>query len=122
MEERRRFVQLDTRLEVTYTLLPSGKAQRTVTKNICGDGVCLFLEQVVPEGTRLQVAMTLPGREEPVHFTAEVTWCESYEMIGKAERKRVVEAGVQFIEISPKDQEAVMQHVILQLQPKRPGD
>ena len=122
MEERRQFVRLDTRLEMSYTLLPSGKAQRTVAKNISGGGVCLFLEQVVPEGTRLQVAMTLPGREEPVHFTAEVIWCESYEMIGRTERKRAVEAGVQFVEISPKDQEAVMQHVILQLQPKRSGD
>ena len=120
MEERRRFVRLDTRLDMTYAILPSGQTQQTVVKNVSGNGVCLFLKQTVPQGSRLQVAMKLPGREKPVNFTAEVIWCESYEMIGATERQRAVEVGVRFVEISPADQEAVMQHVILQLQPDRP--
>ena len=119
-EERRQFVRLDTRLDITYTVLPSGRVQQTAAKNVSGDGVCLFLKQSVPQGTRLQVGMKLPGRQEPAHFTAEVIWCETYEMIGKTERQRAVEAGVRFVEISPADREAIMQHVILQLQPDRP--
>ena len=121
MEERRQFVRLDTRLDMTYAVLPSGKAQRTVAKNISGGGACLFLEQSVPQGTRLQVAMKLPEREQTVDFTAEVVRCETYEMIGKTERQRAVEADVRFLEISPTDQKAVMQHVILRMQPGRPG-
>ena len=114
MEERRKFVRLDTRLEVTYTVLPSGGKVKAVTKDIGGGGVCLFAEKVLPAGTLLQVAMRLPDREPPVHFTAEVVWCEPYEVIGKSgTRERAVEVGVRFVEIAPQDRDAVMQHVIL---------
>ena len=113
MEERRRFVRLDTRLDVTYTVLPSGATQRTVAKNIGGGGICLFADKVLTPGTQLQVAMKLPGREQPANFTAEVVWSEPYEVIGKTERQRAVEVGVRFLEIAPQDQAAVMQHIIL---------
>ena len=119
MEERRKFVRLDTRLEISYTVtsLPADKAKRTVTKDIGGGGVCLFAERPLPSGTQLQVAMKLPGREPPVNFTAEVVWCEQYEMIGKEEQSRAVELGVRFMEIAPQDRDAIMQHVILNFKP-----
>ncbi len=117
MEERRQFVRLDTRLEVHYTLLPEGRAKRTVTKDISGAGICLFTEEPLPAGTRLQVAMKVPDQETPIHFTAEVVWSESYEMVGKTERRRSVESGIKFVEVAPKDRESVMQHVILSLRP-----
>ena len=115
MEERRHFVRLDTRLDVTYTLLPATQAQQGVTKGIGGGGICFFSDRELSPGDRLQVAMKLPGRELPVNCTAEVIWCEPYEVIGKSGRQRSIEVGVRFLEISPQDQEAVMQHVILNL-------
>ncbi len=115
MEERRQFVRLDTRLEITYSVLPAGAPQPATTKDISAGGVCLFADRELPQGTRLQVTMKLPDREAPVYFTAEVMWSEAYEMIGKTERTRAVEIGVRFVEIAPQDQEAVMRHVILTL-------
>ena len=117
MEERRTFVRLDTRVDVMCTVLPSGKVERTVTKDVGGGGVCIFTENVLSPGTRLQVAMKHPGSEQPVNFIAEVVWSEAYEVIGKTERRRAVETGVRFLEIAPNDQAAVMRHVILNLQP-----
>ena len=116
MEERRQFVRLDTRLEVSYAVLPSDKPKKSVTKNIGGGGVCLFTDKELPIGTRLQVAMKLPDQEVLVHFIAEVVWSEAYEVIGKTERQRAVESGVRFVEIAPQDREAVMRHVILGFQ------
>lgn len=121
MQERRQFVRLDTRLEISYAVLPTEKAKRALTKDIGGGGICLFAEKPLPAGTRLQVAMTLPGREEPVNFTAEVVWCEQYEVIGKGEHRRAVELGVRFMEIAPQDRDAIMQHVILSLKPPTAG-
>ena len=119
MEERRQFVRLDTRLETSYTVLPTGTAKTLITKDIGGGGVCLFADKPLSAGTRLQVSMKLPGRDAPVNFTGEVVWSEEYEMIGKTQRQKAVEAGIRFVEISPQDREAVMQHVILSL--KQPG-
>lgn len=117
MQERREFVRLDTRLEATYTVLPSGTAQKLVSKNISGGGICFFADRTMPPGLRLQVAMPLPGRNKPVNFTAEVVWSEAYEMIGRTQRQRSIEVGVRIVEIAPDDQQAIMQHVILSMKP-----
>ncbi|MBI4341449.1 MAG: PilZ domain-containing protein [Candidatus Omnitrophica bacterium] len=117
MEERRQFVRLDTRLEVTFSVLPSGAPQQAMTRDISGGGICLFADRELAAGTRLQVTMKLPDREPPVHFTAEVVWSEAYETIGRAQRTRAIEVGVRFVEIAPQDQEAVMRHVILTMKP-----
>jgi c-di-GMP-binding flagellar brake protein YcgR len=121
MEERRRFVRLDTRLEVRYTVLPTGSAQQTVSNNIGGGGICFFADKPLAAGTYLQVAMKLPGREQPVPFTAEVVWSELYEVVGKIERRQAVEVGVRFLEIAPSDLEAIMQHVILSFKSPQPS-
>ncbi|HLD78503.1 MAG TPA: PilZ domain-containing protein [archaeon] len=118
MEERRKFVRLDTRLDVSYTVLPATQSRQTVTKDIGGGGICFFSTSELNPGERLQMAMKLPDREQPVNCTAEVIWCEPYEVIGKTGRQRSIEVGVRFIEISPKDQDVVMQHVILSLKPR----
>ena len=117
MEERRKFVRLDTRLDVAYTVLPGGTAKQTVTKGLGGGGVCIFTEQPLPPGTRLQVALKLPGVERQVNFIGEIVWSEQYEMIGKSERRRSIEAGLRFVEIAPQDRDTVMRHMILTLQP-----
>ena len=120
MEERRRFVRLDTRLDVSYAVQPAGTVQHTSSKDIGGGGICLFADHVLEPGTCLKVSMKLPGRERPITFTAEVVWSELYEIIGKTERQRAVEVGVRFLDIAPQDHEAIMQHVILSLKPAQP--
>ena len=119
MEERRQFVRLDTRLEVGYTQLPSGALRQSTIKDIGGGGVCLFTDKVLPAGTRLQIAVKLPDRAQPINFTGEIVWSEAYEVIGRTQRQRAVESGVRFVEIAPQDRDAIMQHVILTL--KHPG-
>lgn len=119
-EERRQFVRLDTTLAVKYRVLPSSiPEQATHTKNIGGGGLCVFLKERLPVGTPLEVQITLPGREKPAVFTAEVIWCEESEMVGSPRRERAIHAGVRFVFIHPTDQDAIMQHVILNL--KAPG-
>ena len=116
MEERRRFVRLDTRLEVDYQIAPSGDAQVVVTKDISAGGICFFADRVLKPGTRLTMRLMLPGRAQPIQCTAEAVWSDQYELIGKGRRQRSVEVGVRFLEISPADQAAIMQHVILGFQ------
>ena len=115
MEERRQFVRLDTRLDLTYTEVTGAAKHQTVSKNIGGGGVCLFLEKELPVGTRLQVSIKIPGQEQPVNFLTEVIWCESYEVVGKTQRHRAIEAGVRIVEIAPTDHQVLLNHVILSL-------
>ena len=121
MEERRKFVRLDTRLPVAYQVLRGPASKASLSSDIGGGGVCLFLSDPLKTGTLLRVEVTLPDQPKPIAFTGEVVWCEQYEMIGKAQRDRSVEAGVKFVQIQPQEQQAIMPHVILTLQPHPPA-
>lgn len=117
MQERRQFVRLDMRVEVTYTVLPATQGTRSVTKNIGGGGICFYADEVVPPGTLVQVVMRIPDRELPVTFTGEVIWSERYEVISKGVHRRAGEVGVQFVNIDEEDQQALVEHVLSSLQP-----
>jgi len=121
MEERRKFVRLDTRLPVAYQVTRVPASKPSLSSDIGGGGVCLFLSEPIKAGTMLRVEVTLPDRPQPINFTGEVIWCEQYEVIGKTQRERSVEAGVRFVQIEPPDQQAIMRHVILSLQPQPPA-
>lgn len=116
-QERRQFVRLDTTLPVTYRVLPALTAQATTTRNIGGGGICVFLRQRLSVGTPLELEVQLPNHPKPICFTGEVVWCEEYEVVGKTPRSRAIQAGVKFVYFNPKDREAIMQHVILNLPP-----
>ena len=120
MEERRKFVRLDTRLGVVYQVLPSTTPRPSRTKDLAGGGICVFVSELLKPGTALHVDVTLPNRDRPVPFQGEVVWCEEYEVIGKTKRERSVEAGVKFVTIDPRDRQAILEHVILSLQPHQP--
>ena len=47
-------------------------------------------------------------------------WSESYEVIGKTQRRRAVEAGVRFVEITPETLDSLLQHAILMIRGQQP--
>jgi len=102
---------LETRADVAYAVLPDGAPQRAVTKDLGGGGFRLVTEHPITPGTQLQVAIHLPGREQPVNALAEVVWSEQHELIGKTDRRRSVESGARCVEIAPADQEALTEFV-----------
>jgi c-di-GMP-binding flagellar brake protein YcgR len=121
MDERRQYARLDTRAEVVYSIVPgTHKAKRTVTKNVSGGGICLLVDEELQPGTYLKITMKLPGSDQQVTFTGEVMWSESYEVIGRTQRRRAVEAGVRFVEITPEALDGLLQHAILMIRGQQP--
>ena len=117
MEERRQFVRFVSRMDVAYTLLPAGVAQRTTARDISAGGLRLFMDHPLALGAQLQVALRLPGREQPVNAITEIVWSEESETFGRGESQRSVEVGVRCLEISPQDQEAITQFIEASLRP-----
>ena len=109
MEEARKQVRLTMRAEIAYVVLPSGTAQETHTHDVSATGVRLALDHALPPGTQLQIAMALPGVEEPVNAVAEIIWSHEQQLTGKTGQQRSAQAGARFAEIAPKDQEAISQ-------------
>ena len=117
MTERRKFARLDTRLPIAYRTLASDTPVEAASRNIGAGGICLFVKEPLQPGTRLEVTLTLPDRERPITVAVEVTWCQQYELIGRASGGRLIEAGVSFLSIDPQDREAIMRHCILSFSP-----
>lgn len=111
MEERRRFVRWEVRLRAVYRALPEESVKTALTRNLSGGGLCFATAEVLPPGTRLQAEITVPEREEPIPFTAEVMWSETSSLLGASQPARTTQLGVRFVEIAPEDQEALMQQV-----------
>ena len=115
MEEPRRYVRLPIRTEVAYVVLPSGTTLETQTRDISSTGMRLVLDHALAPGTQLQVAVALPGVENPVNAIAEVVWSQEEHMSGKAEQHRSVQVGIRCTEISPQDQQVLNEAIAQQL-------
>ncbi len=116
MIEQRSLVRLRTRLDATYAVLPDGQAQRTLTRDVGAGGACLIADKPLPLGTQVQVALELPGREQPVNAIAEVVRSAEFEMTGKTDRRRSAEISLRMVEIAPQDVEVLSRFVAAGLQ------
>ena len=118
--ERRQFVRVESSMPVMYWLSPTGDVapRRSLTKNISGGGVCLYLEEPLLPGTRLQVHMRLPEDGRSFPFTAEVAWCDAPKADGAGGPS--VMAGLRFIEIAPEDQRAIIRYCLSRVPPSAP--
>lgn len=117
---RRLFVRCRCSLPVQYAIVPGKASQRTTARNVSGSGMNLFVASKLTAGTRLHLHLLLPGRPQPVVCVGQVMW--SGELIADHDRSlpSACEAGVQFIEISPEDQAALVQYATAHA-PDRPS-
>lgn len=117
MEEQRGFVRLHAPVETAYTVLPDGRPQRTLTKNLGAGGACLIMDKPLVSGAHVQMALTLPGRERPVNAIAEVVWSGEVELTGRTHQRRSAQVGLRTIEIAPQDRDALAQFIADSLRP-----
>ena len=116
MEEQRGLVRLRTRVDATYSVLPDGLPQHTLTKDVGAGGACFIADKPLPPGTQVQVALELPGREQPVNAIAEVVRSAEFEITGKTDHRRSAEISVRMVEIAPQDVEVLSRFVAAGLQ------
>lgn len=116
MDERRRYVRLDTRLEINYTVLRTGKESSTTTesKDISGGGIRIFLKESLPTHTLLKLDILLPEDPPSISCKGEVVWTEEFSVLrGEKKEKSRYEAGIQFTKIDPRDRDRIIKYVIL---------
>ena len=127
MVERRKFVRFDTRLPVTYRVLPGPgptlaragagtAAVASATKDVSGGGMCLFVAEELPAKTILLLDLSLPGREQPISASGEVVSCVRSTLHARAGTSRTIEAWIRFLQMEPDDRQAIMSYVAANLQ------
>ncbi|MBI4436910.1 MAG: PilZ domain-containing protein [Candidatus Omnitrophica bacterium] len=116
MEEKRKYVRLDTRLKITYTILKDRKnsSLSTETKDISGGGIRLFLAEPVPVQSLLKLTIHLPEDPQPIVAIGRVVWTEEFSILHSQQTEgKVLEAGIEFVEIEPKERDRIIKYVIL---------
>lgn len=115
MEERRRYVRLDTRLKINYRILQQPPLVTTSeTVDIGGGGIRIFLTEPLKTGTLLELEIFLPEERDPIRCQGKLVWVEEFSIYhGSRETRQELEGGVEFTSIRPQDQDRIIKHVIL---------
>ena len=115
MEERRRFVRLSTLVKVEYAVVvESGEEAGSSTKNISLGGICLFLDNPVDKNTILELKIYILQEITPIHARGRVAWVEEF-ALGEVDKRRHIEAGIEFTQISDGDRERISQYIFKSL-------
>ncbi len=114
MKERRKFVRLNTNVDVKWAKITDEKesllGDLSVTKNISGGGICLTVYGGnITESDFLYLEIELPTKRI-IKTKGKVVWVGEFEIIGGRYEKRY-DVGVEFLEIKDEDIEEINKFV-----------
>ncbi|MFH1190437.1 MAG: PilZ domain-containing protein [Candidatus Omnitrophota bacterium] len=94
--ERRRYVRVDTPIDISYVVPETGSTLNTSTKNISADGVRFETrDRSVKEADILELKMVAQDAPNPVHAKAKVIWKRKMSL----EDAAAYDCGLEFTEI-----------------------
>ena len=109
MRERRKYFRLKSGLHVKHATLDRDDAKsRSLIEDISRDGARLSMREFIPRGSFLELAIRLPGIDEPLIAFAEVLWSRK-----KNDLKH--EAGLRFTKIKGEDRARLLDHAYHEL-------
>jgi len=110
MEERRKFIRLQSRLKAKYWVLGTEEPLSSLSRNIGGGGISLFTKRRLAPSTVLGIEVYFPDRLAPVRFTGEVIWSGELITSGAQDALNTYETGVRFLDITPEDRAHVLKY------------
>ncbi|MFH1776365.1 MAG: PilZ domain-containing protein [Candidatus Omnitrophota bacterium] len=116
MDERRRYVRLDAGVEVKYSVFSSDAVPLlTTAKEISAGGIRIFTGEKLDIGTKVYLAIKLPGSETPIEGEAEVVWVEEFMIISEPRPSTKFEVGLSFITIDEENINQISKYIFGQL-------
>ena len=102
LKERRRFVRFKRKLAVECVVPEkAGNQYHTFSKDISGEGICLQVPEIMPEGSILYLRIDIP-EQKPVAVKGEIVWVKESKGPTK-DPGRAFSAGIKFLKVSEKD-------------------
>ena len=99
MEERRKFIRLNSSFTVGYKRLESQETEKqTFSRNISEGGICLVVDEELGVSELLDLNLYLPGKREVVSVTGRVVWIKEFPSEDEF-AKRTFRAGIEFLNI-----------------------
>jgi c-di-GMP-binding flagellar brake protein YcgR len=115
MEERRKFVRLDTSVKVRYKVLVNTEDHNdTNSRNLSASGVKIEVKDPVKPNSVLWMEIALPNEADPLQAKGEVVWQEK---ISTSENIRY-EMGIKFLEMDVTDRNRLSKYLFSLLHSK----
>jgi uncharacterized protein (TIGR02266 family) len=111
MKERRKDPRINEENKVVLNLIPNGGAQGSrnvyysLTRDLSIGGIRIMTDAPLAVGSRVKVEITLAKSRKRVQAVAAVRWVN--ELFGK----EVYDMGLEFVEIDPETELALIDHV-----------
>ncbi|MEI6862793.1 MAG: PilZ domain-containing protein [Candidatus Omnitrophota bacterium] len=94
--ERRRYIRLNTPVEIAYFSGNGQKVSKAVTTNISADGLRFQTDdRDIHEGDSLELKLSMIGAANPIHARAKVVWEKRVSL----EDKSPLDVGLEFTDI-----------------------
>lgn len=96
LAERRKYIRLETPVNVIYNTVGGEKFYTTVSKNISADGIRLETpDRSLQVSDILELKLIIPGTKNPVHANGKVVWKTKSSL----EDNAPYDIGIEFIQI-----------------------
>ncbi len=102
-KEKRRFVRVNAKCDVSYRILAEEEKRKSATTNIGGGGLLFECGELIPKGSTLELSVQLPGAGHPIEALGRVVRVRK-----KADQR--YDVGLFFNEIDPVDQTAIIRY------------
>jgi c-di-GMP-binding flagellar brake protein YcgR len=113
MEERRKFIRLDSELNVNYNPIDNASEKKeTISKDVSIGGIRVGLPDKISPGTRIRMEISLPNEMEKIAIVGEVIW----QLVQKP--GGTIETGIKYIEMNPHDRNKLTNYLVNRLREK----
>jgi c-di-GMP-binding flagellar brake protein YcgR len=113
---RRQFPRLKFDVEFKHWILsePSPTPKNSRGKNISAGGLCIMVFEKLKVGTLLKLEFSLQDAANPIIAKGKVVWIAEL-VIYSYETHVSYDCGIEFVDISPHDQEDISRHVMINI-------
>ncbi len=104
LKERRKFRRFKKKLAVDCSISESpGDRYHSFSKDISGEGICLQVPEIMPEGRQLNLEIHIPDKRT-ILVKGEIVWINEVKRLSQ-DSDRLFSAGIKFLKLNPKDKD-----------------
>ena len=107
MQERRRYIRIETPVLVEFPNPETMKTERSFTQDVSESGMRFPTEVKLQIGQELPLTLELPFHDAAMHATAEVLWIREVSRLGAPQ----YDVGVRFRWLEDPDRQRLLRHL-----------
>ena len=107
IEERRKFIRLEVPVELKYIIKDGNLRKDVTTKDLSCDGLRFISDEGLEEGSILELNLSIPSANNPVHINGKVVWVRKLSL----EDGSPFEVGIEFLQIEEDNKNTFLKYL-----------